>query len=67
MALPAREGNPNSLTIDNAAAGPHSLKAALIWWPLAMLLAAVYFTFAYRMFFSSRAASVPSPERAGQA
>jgi cytochrome d ubiquinol oxidase subunit II len=49
--LPAREGNPNSLTIDNAAAGSHTLKVALFWWPLGMLLAAVYFVFAYRMFF----------------
>jgi cytochrome bd ubiquinol oxidase subunit II len=30
----AREGNPHSLTVDNAAAGSHTLKAALIWWPL---------------------------------
>lgn len=50
--LPAREGNPNGLTIDNAAAGSHTLKIALFWWPLGMLLAAVYFVFAYRMFFS---------------
>ena len=49
--LPAREGNPNSLTIDNAAAGHDTLKAALVWWPLGMVLAAVYFVYAYRMFF----------------
>jgi cytochrome d ubiquinol oxidase subunit II len=49
--LPAREGNPNSLTVDNAAAGSHTLKIALFWWPVGMLLAAVYFVFAYRMFF----------------
>jgi cytochrome bd ubiquinol oxidase subunit II len=49
--LPAREGNPNSLTIDNAAAGSHTLKTALVWWPLGMALAAVYFVYAYRMFF----------------
>ena len=49
--LPAREGNPNSLTIDNAAAGHGTLKAALFWWPLGMALAAVYFVYAYRMFF----------------
>jgi cytochrome d ubiquinol oxidase subunit II len=51
--LPAREGNPNSLTVDNAAAGSHTLKSALIWWPIGMVLAAVYFVFAYRMFFRS--------------
>jgi cytochrome d ubiquinol oxidase subunit II len=49
--LPAHDGRPNSLTIDNAAAGEHSLTTALVWWPLGMLLAAVYFVFAYRMFF----------------
>jgi cytochrome d ubiquinol oxidase subunit II len=49
--LPAREGNPNSLTVHNAAAGSHTLKAALVWWPLGMALAAAYFVFAYRMFF----------------
>jgi cytochrome bd ubiquinol oxidase subunit II len=53
--LPAREGNPHSLTVDNAAAGSHTLKAALIWWPLGMALAAVYFVFAYRMFFRTEA------------
>jgi cytochrome d ubiquinol oxidase subunit II len=55
--LPAREGNPHSLTIDNAAAGSGTLKAALIWWPIGMALAAVYFVYAYRMFF--RAAPKP--------
>jgi len=49
--LPAREGNPNSLTVDNAAAGSHTLKTALVWWPIGMVLAAVYFVYAYRMFF----------------
>jgi cytochrome bd ubiquinol oxidase subunit II len=49
--LPARHGQPHSLTIDNAAAGSHSLHTAIVWWPLGMVLAAVYFTFAYRMFF----------------
>jgi cytochrome d ubiquinol oxidase subunit II len=51
--LPARSGNPNSLTIDNAAAGDHALRTALVWWPMGMLLAAVYFVFAYRMFFGA--------------
>ena len=36
-------------------AGSHTLKAALIWWPIGMALAAVYFIFAYRMFFRSAA------------
>lgn len=56
--LPAREGEPHGLTIDAAAAGHHSLTTALVWWPVGMGLAAVYFVFAYRMFF--RAASEPT-------
>ncbi len=51
--LPAHDGSPNGLTIDNAAAGSHALTTALYWWPIGMALAAVYFTFAYRMFFRS--------------
>ena len=49
--LPAHEGRPYSLTIDNAAAGHNSLTTALVWWPIGMALAVVYFVFAYRMFF----------------
>jgi cytochrome d ubiquinol oxidase subunit II len=51
--LPAHDGDPFSLTIHNAAAGDHALRTALVWWPLGMVLAAVYFTYAYRMFFRS--------------
>jgi cytochrome d ubiquinol oxidase subunit II len=51
--LPARAGRPHSLTIDNAASGDHALRTAIVWWPLGMVLAAVYFVFAYRMFFRS--------------
>ena len=53
--LPAREGQPHRLTVDNAAAGPPRAATALVWWPLGMVLAAVYFVFAYRMFFRARA------------
>jgi cytochrome d ubiquinol oxidase subunit II len=49
--LQAREGNPHSLTIDNAAAGPHSLRVGIVWWPLGIALAAVYFVYTYRIFF----------------
>jgi cytochrome bd ubiquinol oxidase subunit II len=55
--LPARVGNPNSLTISNAAAGHDALTSALIWWPVGMALAAVYFVYAYRMFFGARSTS----------
>jgi cytochrome d ubiquinol oxidase subunit II len=53
--LPARQGRPFGLTVDNAASGHHALTTALVWWPLGMILAAVYFVFAYRMFFRRRA------------
>jgi cytochrome d ubiquinol oxidase subunit II len=49
--LPARDGHPNSLTVHNAVAGGRTLDAAIVWWPLAMLLTAVYFFYAYRHFF----------------
>jgi cytochrome d ubiquinol oxidase subunit II len=62
--LPARVGNPNSLTVDNAAAGQHALTTALVWWPLGMAMAAVYFLFAYRMFFRRPAA--PEAGEAGR-
>ena len=47
--LPAREGAAGSLTVDNAIAGDTVLRTALIWWPLALALAGVYFALAYRM------------------
>ncbi|MFL5820767.1 MAG: cytochrome d ubiquinol oxidase subunit II [Solirubrobacteraceae bacterium] len=49
--LPGRGTPAHSLTVHNAAAGDHALTTALVWWPLGMVLAAVYFIFAYRMFF----------------
>jgi cytochrome d ubiquinol oxidase subunit II len=52
--LPAYENRPYSLTIDNGIAGDTVLKTALIWWPLAVLLACTYFAFAYRMLFRTR-------------
>ncbi len=58
--LPAHQGSPNGLSIDDAAAGTHALKTALVWWPIGMALAAVYFVFAYRMFFRTE----PEPEPA---
>jgi cytochrome d ubiquinol oxidase subunit II len=49
--LPAHDGRPFGLTVQNAAAGDHSLTTALVWWPLGMVLALSYFVYAYRMFF----------------
>ncbi len=37
--LPAQQGQPFSLTIDNAAAATHSLDVAIIWFPIGMILA----------------------------
>jgi cytochrome d ubiquinol oxidase subunit II len=53
--LPAREGHPHSLTIDNASPGRHALSTAIVWWALGISLAAVYFVLAYRTFFGSAA------------
>jgi cytochrome d ubiquinol oxidase subunit II len=49
--LPAHDGHPFSLTVHNAASGDTALTTALFWWPVGMLLAAVYFVYAYRLFF----------------
>jgi cytochrome bd ubiquinol oxidase subunit II len=49
--LPAHDNRPHGLTVHNAAAGHHALVTAIVWWPIGMALAAVYFVFAYRMFF----------------
>jgi cytochrome d ubiquinol oxidase subunit II len=54
--LPARDNHPFGLTVHNAATGHHALVTALVWWPLGMVLAAVYFVFAYRMFFRTEQA-----------
>jgi cytochrome bd-type quinol oxidase subunit 2 len=47
----ARDGNPNSLTVDNAAAHSYGLEVAIVWWSFGMLLAAAYFVYAYLLFF----------------
>jgi cytochrome d ubiquinol oxidase subunit II len=52
--LPAREGNPNSLTVDNAASGSYGLKWALVWWGIGMALTAAYFVHSYRLFFREK-------------
>jgi cytochrome d ubiquinol oxidase subunit II len=51
--LPAHDNRPYGLTVHNAAAGHHALVTAIVWWPIGMVLAAVYFVFAYRMFFKA--------------
>jgi cytochrome bd ubiquinol oxidase subunit II len=49
--LPAREGKPNGLTIEDAAAGSYALEIAIVWWSIGMVLAVAYFVHAYRLFF----------------
>jgi cytochrome d ubiquinol oxidase subunit II len=49
--LPAREGRPFGLTIDNAASGEHALTVGLRWWSLGIVLAIGYFIVAYRFLF----------------
>jgi hypothetical protein len=41
----------HSRALPHRGGGDQALTTALVWWPLGMLLAAVYFTFAYRLFF----------------
>jgi cytochrome bd-type quinol oxidase subunit 2 len=61
--LPAHEGSPFGLTIDNAASGDQALKTALFWWPAGMALAAVYFALAYRLFLLRRDPGLGTPPR----
>ena len=49
MVLPAV--NPaNSLTVSNASAAQYGLIVGLVWWIIGMILAGIYFVFAYRLF-----------------
>jgi cytochrome d ubiquinol oxidase subunit II len=59
--LPARDGRPHGLTVDNAASSDHALRTALVGWPVGIALAAVYFAFAYRMFFGRGRRVAPAP------
>ncbi len=52
--LPAREGRPFGLTLENAASGEQALRTALFWWPVGIALAAAYFALAYRHFVLRR-------------
>jgi cytochrome d ubiquinol oxidase subunit II len=60
--LPAREGDPNGLTAQAAAAGHHALVIGLYWYVVGMALAVTYFVLAYRTFF--RTATVRSTSAA---
>jgi cytochrome d ubiquinol oxidase subunit II len=58
--LPAREGDPHGLTINNASPGQHALSTAIVWWTIGIALAIVYFTLAYRTFFGSARTRPPA-------
>lgn len=66
--LPAHDGHPYSLTIHNASAGDHTLNAAIVWWPLAMVIALAYFFYVYRLFFRAAPPAIgaaPPPTAGG--
>jgi cytochrome bd ubiquinol oxidase subunit II len=48
--LPASTSDTYSLTIDNAATGPYSLRYGVYWWSAGILVAIGYFVLVYRMF-----------------
>jgi cytochrome d ubiquinol oxidase subunit II len=48
--LPASGDPALSITIANAAAGPHALAVGLIWWSAGTLLAIAYVVLVYRLF-----------------
>jgi cytochrome bd ubiquinol oxidase subunit II len=53
--LPAHDGRPHGLTVDNAASGEYALTVALVWWSVGMAIVVAYFVFAYRLFLRPRA------------
>jgi len=57
--LPARDGRPFGLTVDNAASSEHALTVGLRWWSLGIALAIGYFIVAYRFLFARRGAHGP--------
>jgi len=50
MVLPA-VNRANSLTIYNASGSQYGLTVGLVWWSIGMVLAIVYFTLTYRLFW----------------
>ena len=48
--LPATNGVGNSITIDRALSGRHTLTVGLVWWGLGMALAVAYVVFVYSRF-----------------
>jgi cytochrome bd ubiquinol oxidase subunit II len=50
LVLPASD-HVNNLTIYNASASLYGQTVGLVWWIIGMILAAIYFIFAYRLFW----------------
>jgi cytochrome d ubiquinol oxidase subunit II len=50
LVLPASD-HVDNLTIYNASASQYGQTVGLIWWILGMILAVIYFIFAYRLFW----------------
>ena len=48
--LPSVGNEGQDLTISRALAGPHTLRAGLVWWSLGILLAFLYFAIVYWLF-----------------
>lgn len=48
--LPATNGTENSITVDRALSGPHTLAVGLVWWSFGMGLAVGYIVFVYSRF-----------------
>ena len=40
----------HSLTVYNSSASPESLAVAIVWWPIALILASCYFVFISRRY-----------------
>jgi cytochrome d ubiquinol oxidase subunit II len=68
--LPAREGQPHGLTVENAAAGDYALGVAIVWWGFGAILAAGYMVYAFRLFHGRtgegmHVAPIPAPGGTG--
>ncbi len=48
--LPATTSPEFGLTIYNSSASPYGMRVGFIWWTIGATLAAIYFTFIYRLF-----------------
>jgi cytochrome bd ubiquinol oxidase subunit II len=48
--LPATNGSDNSITVERALSGPHTLSVGLVWWSFGMALAVGYIVFVYSRF-----------------